>query len=101
MTLTIIQVDAFTNRPFSGNPAAVCVTDSPLEDDLMQAIAAEMNLPETDFLYPVEGRYSLRWFTPAVEVDLCGHDTLASAHALWCEGHLASDEVASFNTRPG
>ncbi|MGD1866670.1 MAG: PhzF family phenazine biosynthesis protein [Phormidesmis sp.] len=99
--LTITQVDAFTNKPFSGNPAAVCVTQQPLEDGLMQAIAAEMNLSETAFLYPVEGGYSLRWFTPAVEVDLCGHATLASAHVLWSEGHLASDEVARFNTRSG
>ncbi|MEO1620021.1 MAG: PhzF family phenazine biosynthesis protein [Cyanobacteria bacterium J06632_3] len=106
MTLTIIQVDAFTNRPFSGNPAAVCVTDSPLEDDLMQAIAAEMNLSETAFLYPlkgepVDGGYSLRWFTPATEVDLCGHATLASAHVLWEEGYLSPDEPARFQTKSG
>ena len=105
MELTIIQVDAFTDRPFAGNPAAVCVVDSPLEADLMQAIAAEMNLSETAFLSPIEAEgksgYSLRWFTPATEVDLCGHATLASAHVLWSEGHLKSVEIAHFNTRSG
>ena len=101
MGLTIIQVDAFTDRPFAGNPAAVCVTDAPLEEGLMQAIALEMNLSETAFLYPIEGGYSLRWFTPAVEVDLCGHATLASAHVLWSEGHLPAENVASFHTKSG
>ncbi|MEM6867122.1 MAG: PhzF family phenazine biosynthesis protein [Cyanobacteria bacterium P01_F01_bin.3] len=103
-TQTIIQVDAFTNQPFSGNPAAVCVTESPLEDELMQSIAAEMNLSETAFLYPLDNNsdsYSLRWFTPATEVDLCGHATLASAHVLWSEGHLATDKVAKFKTQSG
>ena len=101
MGLTVIQVDAFTNQPFSGNPAAVCVTEQPLADELMQAIAAEMNLSETAFLYPIEGGYSLRWFTPVVEVDLCGHATLASAHVLWSEGHLPAGETAKFNTKSG
>lgn len=105
MSLTILQVDAFTDRPFSGNPAGVCVTQKPLEADFMQAIAAEMNLSETAFLYPlegpIEGGYSLRWFTPAVEVDLCGHGTLASAHVLWSEGHLAPGAIAHFNTKSG
>lgn len=101
MGLTIVQVDAFTNQPFSGNPAAVCVTDEALSDDLMKAIALEMNLSETAFLYPLEGGYSLRWFTPAVEVDLCGHATLASAHVLWSEGHLPHDAIAKFKTKSG
>ena len=101
MGLTIIQVDAFTDRPFAGNPAAVCVTDEPLEEGLMQAIAAEMNLSETAFVCPIEGGYSLRWFTPATEVDLCGHATLASAHVLWSEGHLTPEAVARFKTRSG
>ena len=101
MGLTVVQVDAFTDRPFSGNPAAVCVTDSPLADELMGAIALEMNLSETAFLHPIEGGYSLRWFTPAAEVDLCGHATLASAHVLWSEGHLADGEPAKFQTRSG
>ena len=101
MGLTIIQVDAFTDRPFAGNPAAVCVTDAPLEEKLMRAIALEMNLSETAFLHPIEGGYSLRWFTPAIEVDLCGHATLASAHVLWSEGHLPPDKIARFHTRSG
>jgi len=101
MGLSITQVDAFTNRPFAGNPAAVCVTDSPLAEEFMQAIAAEMNLSETAFLHPIEGGFSLRWFTPAVEVDLCGHATLASAHVLWSEGHLQDNETAKFSTKSG
>lgn len=101
MGITVIQVDAFTDQPFAGNPAAVCVTPAPLDDDLMGAIAAEMNLSETAFLCPIEGGYSLRWFTPAVEVDLCGHATLASAHVLWSEGHLGKGETARFNTKSG
>ncbi len=101
MGLTIIQVDAFTDKPFAGNPAAVCVTDAPLEEGLMKAIALEMNLSETAFLHPIEGGYSLRWFTPAAEVDLCGHATLASAHVLWSEGHLPADKAASFHTKSG
>ena len=60
-----------------------------------------MNLSETAFLFPIEGGYSLRWFTPAIEVDLCGHATLASAHALWSEGHLKPEDVARFSTRSG
>ncbi|EDX86919.1 phenazine biosynthesis protein PhzF family [Synechococcus sp. PCC 7335] len=101
MPLKIIQVDAFTDRPFAGNPAAVCVMDEPIEESLMQAIAAEMNLSETAFLSPIEDGYSLRWFTPATEVDLCGHATLASAHVLWSEGYLVSAEVARFKTKSG
>lgn len=101
MGLTVIQVDAFTDKPFSGNPAAICVTTDPVTDDLMQAIAAEMNLSETAFLYPIEGGYSLRWFTPVLEVDLCGHATLAAAHVLWSEGHLGLDHTARFHTKSG
>ncbi|MGC1305738.1 MAG: PhzF family phenazine biosynthesis protein [Phormidesmis sp.] len=101
MGLPIVQVDAFTHKPFAGNPAAVCVMDAPLDEGLMQAIAAEMNLSETAFLHPIEGGYSLRWFTPATEVDLCGHATLASAHVLWSEGHLPANQPARFNTRSG
>ncbi|MEL6605387.1 MAG: PhzF family phenazine biosynthesis protein [Cyanobacteria bacterium J06614_10] len=101
MELSISQVDAFTDRPFSGNPAAVCITESPLEVPLMQAIAKEMNLSETAFLVPIEGGYQLRWFTPAVEVDLCGHATLASAHVLWQEGHLKPETTAKFSTKSG
>ncbi|MEM9908980.1 MAG: PhzF family phenazine biosynthesis protein [Cyanobacteria bacterium P01_D01_bin.44] len=99
--MEIIQVDAFTDQPFKGNPAAVCVTDGPMDEGLMQSIAAEMNLSETAFLYPQADGYSLRWFTPAAEVDLCGHATLASAYVLWSEGHLAPDQTARFQTRSG
>ncbi len=103
MQLTVIQVDAFTHKPFAGNPAAVCVTDGPLEENLMRAIAAEMNLSETAFLHrdPSKDAYNLRWFTPAIEVDLCGHATLASAHVLWSEGHLPAGKTAIFNTQSG
>ncbi|MGB7487247.1 MAG: PhzF family phenazine biosynthesis protein [Phormidesmis sp.] len=105
MELKITQVDAFTNQPFAGNPAAVCVIEQPLEADLMQAIAAEMNLSETAFLYPLQDLpadgYSLRWFTPATEVDLCGHGTLASAHTLWHEGYLPAGQPAKFKTKSG
>ncbi|ESA34543.1 phenazine biosynthesis protein family [Leptolyngbya sp. Heron Island J] len=103
MKQSIIQVDAFTDRPFGGNPAAVCVSQSPLEDALMQQIATEMNLSETAFLYALEGEgnYSLRWFTPTAEIDLCGHATLASAHVLWTEGYLATDITAKFQTKSG
>ncbi|HEX9603001.1 MAG TPA: PhzF family phenazine biosynthesis isomerase, partial [Myxococcales bacterium] len=78
MGLRIVQVDAFTDRPFGGNPAAVCVLPEPRDAAWMQAVAREMNLSETAFLRPDGDRYRLRWFTPAVEVDLCGHATLAS-----------------------
>ncbi|MEM9808687.1 MAG: PhzF family phenazine biosynthesis protein [Cyanobacteria bacterium P01_D01_bin.56] len=100
---SVIQVDAFTDKPFAGNPAAVCVSATPLDDVLMQQIATEMNLSETAFLYPLEGagNYSLRWFTPTAEVDLCGHATLASAHVLWTEGHLDESITARFQTKSG
>jgi PhzF family phenazine biosynthesis protein len=77
------QVDAFTDRPFSGNPAAVCLLDEEKDADWIQAVAAEMNLSETAFVRPAVEGFDLRWFTPAIEVDLCGHATLASAHVLW------------------
>ncbi len=101
MTLTIYQVDSFTNTPFSGNPAGVCILAGPADEAWMQNIAREMNLSETAFLYPDKDVYQLRWFTPTVEVDLCGHATLASAHILWETGVLAPDQPARFNTRSG
>ncbi|MEA5466766.1 PhzF family phenazine biosynthesis protein [Leptothoe sp. PORK10 BA2] len=99
----VIQVDAFTDQPFAGNPAAVCVSQTPMAETLMQQIAAEMNLSETAFLYPLEeeGNYNLRWFTPTAEIALCGHATLASAHVLWTEGHLADGITARFQTKSG
>jgi PhzF family phenazine biosynthesis protein len=101
MGLKITQVDAFTERPFAGNPAAVCILSAPQPVGWMQDVAREMNLSETAFLHPQDDGYGLRWFTPAVEVDLCGHATLASAHVLWEEGHLAPGTQARFFTRSG
>ena len=101
MPVRIIQVDAFTNRPFAGNPAAVCVLPAMPPERWMRDVAREMNLSETAFLAPEDGRYQLRWFTPAVEVDLCGHATVASAHVLWEDGHLPLDKSARFQTRSG
>jgi PhzF family phenazine biosynthesis protein len=101
MPIPIFQVDAFTDRPFAGNPAAVCVLPGPREDRWMQQVAREMNLSETAFLVRQEDGFQLRWFTPAVEVDLCGHATLASAHALWQEGYLRPEEPARFHSRSG
>jgi PhzF family phenazine biosynthesis protein len=101
MPLRILQVDAFTDRPFAGNPAAVCILPAPADAGWMQHIASEMNLSETAFLHPDGDGYHLRWFTPAVEVALCGHATLASAHVLWEEGHLAPDRQARFHTKSG
>lgn len=101
MGQTIIQVDAFTDQPFTGNPAGVCVLSAPQTDDWMQKVAQEMNLSETAFLVKLADGYNLRWFTPLVEVPLCGHATLASAHVLWSEGHLSTGEVARFHTKSG
>ncbi|HEV8398568.1 MAG TPA: PhzF family phenazine biosynthesis protein [Gemmatimonadales bacterium] len=101
MPLPIIQVDAFTDRPFAGNPAAVCLLPAAAETQWMQDVAREMNLSETAFLVPRSGEFDLRWFTPAVEIDLCGHATLASAHVLWEEGHLPATTQARFHTRSG
>lgn len=101
MGLTITQVDAFTDQPFSGNPAAVCVLPAPRSDRWMQQVAQEMNLSETAFLLPQDDGFSLRWFTPTLEVDLCGHATLASAHVLWSAGYLKPNEEARFHTRSG
>ena len=101
MPLAITQVDAFTSRPFAGNPAAVCVLPEDRDEAWMQDVAREMNLAETAFLLRRPDGYGLRWFTPTVEVDLCGHATLASAHVLWETGQLAADETARFHTKSG
>lgn len=101
MPLPIVQVDAFTAKPFAGNPAAVCVLPSAREASWMQNVAREMNLSETAFLVREADGYNLRWFTPVTEVDLCGHATLASAHVLWECGHLKPDQQARFHTRSG
>ena len=101
MGLTITQVDAFTDTPFAGNPAAVCLLPAPRDEGWMQSVAREMNLSETAFLVRVGAGYDLRGFTPSVEVALCGHATLASAHVLWEEGHLAAAQQARFHTKSG
>lgn len=101
MGLKIYQVDAFTNKPFTGNPAAVCILPGPKEDRWMQHVALEMNLSETAFLLRQADGFNLRWFTPSVEVELCGHATLASAHILWEIGLLAPQEPAQFYTLSG
>src|SRR5580700_8350345 len=101
MGLAITQVDAFADRPFAGNPAAVCILEQPREEAWMQNVAREMNLSETAFLVKRAHGYDLRWFTPAVEVDLCGHATLASAHVLWETALLKAEEPACFQTKSG
>ncbi|HKE26502.1 MAG TPA: PhzF family phenazine biosynthesis protein [Bryobacteraceae bacterium] len=101
MAISIVQVDSFTQKPFAGNPAAVCVLPEARPERWMRAVAREMNLSETAFLVPENGGYHLRWFTPAVEVALCGHATLASAHVLWQDGHLAPGTQARFRTLSG
>ena len=100
--MILTQVDAFTNAAFSGNPAAVCLLPAPRSDCWMQRVAAEMNLAETAFLQRrADGGFDLRWFTPVLEVDLCGHATLASAHALWEQGACAPEAPIAFHTRSG
>jgi len=101
MGLAIYQVDAFTDRPFAGNPAAVCILPEPGDDGWMQSVAKEMNLSETAFLLRQADGFDLRWFTPVREVPLCGHATLASAHILWETGHLEPGEGARFSTLSG
>src|SRR5690349_326998 len=102
MQQEIITVDAFTDKPFTGNPAAVCIMKAPADPGWMQRVAMEMNLSETAFVWPMDdNRFSLRWFTPTVEVDLCGHATLAAAHVLWETGALSLDKSARFETRSG
>lgn len=98
----LLQVDAFTDRPFAGNPAGICLLDAPADAAWMQRVALEMSVSETAFLVRRDdGGFDLRWFTPAAEVELCGHATLASAHALWEEGRLEPGEAARFHTASG
>jgi PhzF family phenazine biosynthesis protein len=101
MGQSIVVVDAFAEQPFTGNPAAVCVLNQPGDERWMQLVAREVNLSETAFLFPEGDAFRLRWFTPTVEVDLCGHATLASAHVLWESGRLRTTEEARFQTRSG
>lgn len=99
--MKIFQVDSFTREKFSGNPAAVCISEKPLPDKLMQQIAAEMNLSETAFVNSADAYESLRWFTPTSEVDLCGHATLAAAHILFEQKYFGRNQAISFTTRSG
>lgn len=105
MSQGFFVVDAFTDRPFAGNPAAVCVMNRPADETWMRDVAREMNLSETAFLFPeaVDGQpgWRLRWLTPVVEIDLCGHGTLASAHVLWQTGQASADQPLRFYTRSG
>jgi predicted PhzF superfamily epimerase YddE/YHI9 len=105
VTVPVFQVDAFTAEPFAGNPAAVCLLEQEAEPGWMQRVAAEMNLAETAFVRPVgpveDAVFGLRWFTPAVEVELCGHATLASAHVLWSEGRVGAGTRLRFQTLSG
>ncbi len=101
MPLPIVQVDSFTSEPFRGNPAAVCILPGGRPESWMARVAMEMNLSETSFLVANGDGYDLRWFTPSVEVDLCGHATLAAAHVLWEENHLDHARPARFHTKSG
>lgn len=92
-------VDAFASQPFRGNPAAVCLLDGPADEKWMQSVAFELGYSETAYVYPRQDGYSLRWFTPAIEVPLCGHATLASAHVLWSLGH--TEAALRFHTHSG
>ncbi len=101
MMQKFVQIDAFTDTAFHGNPAAVCLLPDFPREERMQQIAAEMNLSETAFLRRRPDGFDLRWFSPTVEVELCGHATLASAHYLWSEGELSDDRTARFHTKSG
>lgn len=98
--MRILVVDAFADRPFTGNPAGVCLLTEPADEKWMQALAAELRHSETAFVRPLatDGEYELRWFTPAVEVPLCGHGTLAAAHALYETGTAAAGRPIRFKT---
>jgi len=98
---SIFTVVAFADSPFTGNPAGVCLLEHPVDASWMQHVAAEMNLAETAFVVPRHGEFDLRWFTPTVEMKLCGHATLASAHLLWETERLAHSLPAKFHTQSG
>src|SRR2546430_8927378 len=101
MTVIFSHVDAFTSKPFGGNPAVVCcVVDWP-PTDWMQQVAAELNAPATAFLCTQKDHLELRWFSPSVELEMCGHGTLAAAHVLWASGEADQSEAITFHTRTG
>lgn len=99
--IPILQIDAFTEQAFSGNPAAVCLLETAATAVWMQSVGAEMNLAETAFVWPLEAGFGLRWFTPTTEVDLCGHATLAAAHALWSLQRADDSQPIRFSTNSG
>ncbi len=99
--LPLYQVDSFTDQPFKGNPAGVCLLDGPRPNEWMRSLAAEMALSETAFVIRTGDDFTLRWFTPTIEIDLCGHATLASAHILWQNGIVSEAEPIRFHTRSG
>lgn len=101
MSLSLAVIDAFAERPYAGNPAAICMMTEMLTDQALWRIAAEMNLSETAFLLPEHDHWRLRWFTPTAEVDLCGHATLAAAHWLVETGRAAAGDQIAFHTRSG
>lgn len=101
MRALLIQVDAFTEVPFRGNPAAVCLLHNQVEDSWMQAVAAEMNLSETAFLWQYSKGFTIRYFTPVTEVPLCGHATVASAHVLWEQDLVSNHEEIIFHSKSG
>jgi PhzF family phenazine biosynthesis protein len=99
--IPIYHADAFATKPFEGNPAAICLLADERPPAWMQSLAAEMNLSETAFVRPLDDGFELRWFTPAIEVELCGHATLASAHVLWTEGVVRKNDPIRFHTKSG
>jgi PhzF family phenazine biosynthesis protein len=101
MTIPIFHVDAFAAKTFEGNPAAICLLPEKQPTEWMQSMAAEMNLSETAFVRRIDDGFELRWFTPAIEVELCGHATLASAHVLWTDGGVQNREPIRFHTSSG
>jgi PhzF family phenazine biosynthesis protein len=101
MTIPLFHVDAFTDQPFAGNPAAICILPAWREDRWLQSVAREMNLSETSFLVKNQDGFDLRWFTPTVEVDLCGHATLAAAHVLWHQRFAGAGAEIRFSTKSG
>ncbi len=103
MSPSITWVDAFSDRPYGGNPAAVCLPETPLADEVMQSLAFELGIAETAFVSPADtpGEWHLRWFSPATEIDLCGHATLASAHAMRERGVVDGSSPVTFHTRSG
>jgi PhzF family phenazine biosynthesis protein len=101
VTIPIFHVDAFAEEPFAGNPAAVCLLDEERPESWMQAVASEMNLSATAFVRQMDRGYELRWFTPAAEIALCGHGTLAAAHVMWAEKVVERAEPLRFQTKSG